>query len=120
MIRRPPISTRTDTLFPYPTLFRSWSSWLIGCVVVYGLLPRLVCLAVSLYLTKTRLAGLTLDTGLPGYAELRDRLAPVSENTGIDAAPTPAFESPIHRDGPGYPATNPPMPVGIELPADRP
>src|SRR3546814_7458353 len=25
MIRRPPISTRTDTLFPYTTLFRSWS-----------------------------------------------------------------------------------------------
>src|SRR3546814_3865461 len=24
MIRRPPRSTRTDTLFPYPTLFRSW------------------------------------------------------------------------------------------------
>src|SRR3546814_14103439 len=23
MLRRPPISTRTDTLFPYPTLFRS-------------------------------------------------------------------------------------------------
>src|SRR3546814_15104853 len=23
MIRRPPISTRTDTLFPYPTLFRT-------------------------------------------------------------------------------------------------
>src|SRR3546814_12341946 len=26
MIRRPPISTRTDTLFPYTTLFRSWSA----------------------------------------------------------------------------------------------
>src|SRR3546814_14306845 len=26
MIRRPPISTRTDTLFPYTTLFRSWTS----------------------------------------------------------------------------------------------
>src|SRR3546814_4520470 len=26
MIRRPPISTRTDTLFPYTTLFRSYSS----------------------------------------------------------------------------------------------
>ncbi|HEY9573249.1 MAG TPA: DUF2868 domain-containing protein, partial [Pusillimonas sp.] len=25
-----------------------------------------------------------------------------------------------HRDGPGYPATNQPMLVGIELPADRP
>src|SRR3546814_19063887 len=24
MIRRPPIATRTDTLFPYTTLFRSW------------------------------------------------------------------------------------------------
>src|SRR3546814_6325950 len=24
MIRRPPSSTRTDTLFPYTTLFRSW------------------------------------------------------------------------------------------------
>src|SRR3546814_4247432 len=26
MIRRPPRSTRTDTLFPYTTLFRSWHS----------------------------------------------------------------------------------------------
>src|SRR3546814_3232847 len=25
MIRRPPISTLTDTLFPYTTLFRSWN-----------------------------------------------------------------------------------------------
>src|SRR3546814_12177321 len=24
MVRRPPRSTRTDTLFPYTTLFRSW------------------------------------------------------------------------------------------------
>src|SRR3546814_3989820 len=29
MIRRPPRSTRTDTLFPYTTLFRSWSG-LVG------------------------------------------------------------------------------------------
>src|SRR3546814_13623725 len=29
MIRRPPRSTRTDTLFPYTTLFRSaWQSWI--------------------------------------------------------------------------------------------
>src|SRR3546814_16534516 len=27
MIRRPPRSTRTDTLFPYTTLFRSVSRW---------------------------------------------------------------------------------------------
>src|SRR3546814_5085767 len=36
MIRRPPRSTRTDTLFPYTTLFRSlipptaWQSWYAG------------------------------------------------------------------------------------------
>src|SRR3546814_3948760 len=26
MVRRPPRSTRTDTLFPYTTLFRSWQA----------------------------------------------------------------------------------------------
>src|SRR3546814_1676718 len=26
MLRRPPRSTRTDTLFPYTTLFRAWSA----------------------------------------------------------------------------------------------
>src|SRR3546814_18658015 len=30
MIRRPPRSTRTDTLFPYTTLFRSWGTKLPG------------------------------------------------------------------------------------------
>src|SRR3546814_8445165 len=32
MIRRPPRSTRTDTLFPYTTLFRSMA-WRAGCRV---------------------------------------------------------------------------------------
>src|SRR3546814_2289760 len=32
MIRRPPRSTRTDTLFPYTTLFRSVCSGAIGAV----------------------------------------------------------------------------------------
>src|SRR3546814_13663094 len=31
MIQRPPRSTRTDTLFPYPTLFRS-----VQCIKVLG------------------------------------------------------------------------------------
>src|SRR3546814_2204186 len=35
MIRRPPRSTRTDTLFPYTTLFRSWSM-AIGAMVFVG------------------------------------------------------------------------------------
>src|SRR3546814_9752921 len=32
MIRRPPRSTRTDTLFPYTTLFRSWNDPAIAAV----------------------------------------------------------------------------------------
>src|SRR3546814_19230153 len=34
MIRRPPRSTRTDTLFPYTTLFRSWCPHVAGQVPV--------------------------------------------------------------------------------------
>src|SRR3546814_5634251 len=30
MIRLPPRSTRTGTLFPYTTLFRSWDAWPTG------------------------------------------------------------------------------------------
>src|SRR3546814_16630839 len=37
MIRRPPRSTRTDTLFPYTTLFRSWDV-AAGCSVDLGAL----------------------------------------------------------------------------------
>src|SRR3546814_11913096 len=37
MIRRPPRSTRTDTLFPYTTLFRSFG----GGVFALAILPRL-------------------------------------------------------------------------------
>src|SRR3546814_6229945 len=33
MLRRPPRSTRTDTLFPYPTLFRSVRAFLPGSLV---------------------------------------------------------------------------------------
>src|SRR3546814_6612609 len=37
MIRRPPRSTRTDTLFPYTTLFRSWSIWIVTAVPIAAL-----------------------------------------------------------------------------------
>src|SRR3546814_2411974 len=40
MIRRPPRSTRTDTLFPYTTLFRSCRRAVAGPHAV-GALPRL-------------------------------------------------------------------------------
>src|SRR3546814_1942276 len=40
MIRRPPRSTRTDTLFPYTTLFRSLMAASLACLI-HALLPFL-------------------------------------------------------------------------------
>src|SRR3546814_19808135 len=38
MIRRPPRSTRTDTLFPYTTLFRSASPHASSCFSIFSLI----------------------------------------------------------------------------------
>src|SRR3546814_3695580 len=46
MIRRPPRSTRTDTLFPYTTLFRSFWYWAWWYGLVTGAEP-VVAWAVS-------------------------------------------------------------------------
>src|SRR3546814_7411035 len=41
MIRRPPRSTRTDTLFPYTTRFRSWQGGAeIAATLAPGLAPQ--------------------------------------------------------------------------------
>src|SRR3546814_8749736 len=48
MIRRPPRSTRTDTLFPYTTLFRSDDKLDLGRVIPIGRIGRvLVRLAIA-------------------------------------------------------------------------
>src|SRR3546814_19565265 len=59
MIRRPPRSTRTDTLFPYTTLFRS-IVWIIIIVAVIGFF---VVKAVNNSNRKTekRMISATLD-----------------------------------------------------------
>src|SRR3546814_17190639 len=49
MIRRPPISTRTDTLFPYTTLFRS--------PPIHGIYPR-YAVAGAAFFPVLRLAGI--------------------------------------------------------------
>src|SRR3546814_3211177 len=42
MIRRPPRSTRTDTLFPYTTLFRSMVAFLVLTAVSFSLFGFIV------------------------------------------------------------------------------
>src|SRR3546814_6572587 len=48
MIRRPPRSTRTDTLFPYTTLFRSWTD--LGLRIVERLLGPTVMMETARFL----------------------------------------------------------------------
>src|SRR3546814_10034225 len=45
MIRRPPRSTRTDTLFPYTTLFRSAGNHRSAAIVLREMIPRTVRIA---------------------------------------------------------------------------
>src|SRR3546814_7001143 len=54
MIRRPPRSTRTDTLFPYTTLFRSHLPWRLRSVSPF---PR-----------KATIQGLSLDPSATYYS----------------------------------------------------
>ncbi|HLU78754.1 MAG TPA: DUF2868 domain-containing protein [Burkholderiaceae bacterium] len=95
-----------------------WSVWLIGVVLVHGLLPRLAALALSVLVLRRRRRQLALDTSLPGIAELRERLTPASESTGIDRpAPPPMTSSfsPSHADAG---AMRQRALLGLELPAE--
>src|SRR3546814_17467420 len=74
MIRRPPRSTRTDTLFPYTTLFRSGSAPGMKSVRV-----RPSCPAIALLRAYLVLAFQCRAQGVPGqrrafdpYRELAD------------------------------------------------
>jgi hypothetical protein len=91
-----------------------WSSWLIGCVVVYGVIPRLLLWALSLLLWRQGRAVLRLDLGLPYYASLLGRLAPASERIGVtDAAPKP-FPG-AHVAGPHRTESAEAILVGLEM-----
>src|SRR3546814_7954843 len=56
MLRRPPRSTRTDTLFPYTTLFRSDLEALVAAASEAGLYTNLITAGVLL--SRERLAAL--------------------------------------------------------------
>lgn len=71
-----------------------WSWWLIGCTLVWGLLPRLLALAACTLELFHRLAGLTVDPSLAGWVALRDVLTPTQERRGIDRPGRPAAQGP--------------------------
>jgi hypothetical protein len=67
---------------------RAWSGWLLGCVLVYGVLPRVLLTLLCAQAWRRGVSRLALDLSLPDYARLRPRLLPDSERIGVsDPAP---------------------------------
>lgn len=96
---------------------RAWAWWLVGCVLVYGWLPRVGLWAFCAWRLKRGRAAVRLDLALPGFSELAKALAPASERIGVtDAAPhsiaVARVDDPHAFDGP-------PALAGIELRGDR-
>ncbi|WP_130900353.1 DUF2868 domain-containing protein [Pseudomonas sp. Sample_11] len=97
---------------------QAWATWLVGVLVVYGVLPRLLLALFCLWRWNSGKATLRLDLNLPGYAQLRERLMPTSERLGIND-PEPAQ---LHRveSNVGELASEGALLVAIELEEQRP
>ncbi|MGN8344693.1 DUF2868 domain-containing protein [Pseudomonas sp. SMV71] len=96
---------------------QAWAAWLVGVLLVYGVLPRLCLALLCLWRWRRGRALLRLDLNLPGYAQLRERLMPSSERLGVnDTAPAQ-----LHRVEPaiGTLQSDGALLVAIEL-DDRP
>src|SRR3546814_13057095 len=83
MIRRPPRSTRTDTLFPYTTLFRSHTKASASCGTCTGLVEQLLALTLGDGYKPAELTAMCGCTDL-GHDEVR-RLIVARELKSIPA-----------------------------------
>lgn len=92
---------------------QAWAGWLLGTLVVYGILPRLLLTALCAWLWRRGVRTLAIDPSLPEYAVLRDRLQPASESLGVS---DPAAPEGAERDSPaGVSAGQGAVLVAVEL-----
>ena len=97
---------------------QSWAGWLLGVLLVYGLLPRLLLALLCLWRWRHGQARLSLDLQLPGYQLLRDRLQPGSQRLGVsDVAPARLSQA---QGGAHSGASDGALLVAVELDQDRP
>lgn len=59
--------------------------WLVGCTVVYGLLPRLVALVACAWFVRSHRKALVLDTREPYFRKLVARFAAMEPSHVVDA-----------------------------------
>src|SRR3546814_5541557 len=99
MIRRPPRSTRTDTLFPYTTLFRSTT----GVPVWSGAVAPAICATGADYFETPAMAAMVLDVDhghyriVPGTAARADGERVFGESAGWAEAHNAHFAI-VHAD----------------------
>jgi hypothetical protein len=107
-----------DSALDIESARQAWATWLVGVLVVYGVLPRLLLALFCLWRWNSGKAALRLDLNLPGYAQLRERLMPTSERLGVND-PAPAQ---LHRveSNVGELASEGALLVAIELDEQRP
>ncbi len=60
-----------------------WATWLVGVLVVYGILPRLCLFILCNGLWRYGFKHLNLDLSLPNYSLLKTRLMPDTEIIGV-------------------------------------
>ena len=83
-----------DQLSGVPNDNRAVAIWLISCVFIYALLPRLILLLGSLWLYRQRAKYLPLDWSLAGFSELQQQW---QRSATVEVDPPPAS---IQRHGP--------------------
>ncbi len=71
-----------------------WASWLLGMLLVYGILPRLICSLLCEWRWRYGIKRLQLNPNDPVWQPIHERVQPSSERLGvIDAAPAQLHSS---------------------------
>lgn len=108
--------TRPGELF---TGRERWGGLLVGCLVVYGVLPRALALLVSLAALLRARSDYRLDTARPGFARLQGRLVALARPVGVVDPDEPVAAEPETAVRPAAPigGSGPVAILGIEIEA---
>ncbi|MBU1361930.1 MAG: DUF2868 domain-containing protein [Gammaproteobacteria bacterium] len=94
---------------------RDWALWLTGCILVYGLLPRVLLAAWSAGMWQVRKKAIRPDLSQPGYRKLLARFDAMAPRQIVDADSGSAAERAPHGLAAGD-TTDALVLIGFELP----
>ncbi|MDM0104030.1 DUF2868 domain-containing protein [Variovorax sp. J22R24] len=98
---------------------RAWALWLTGCIVVYGLLPRVAFVLLCAAVWQMRKKALRPDLSQPYFRKLLARFDALAPPHIVDADPGHLPHLAPHRLAAGD-TTDSLMAVGFELPDELP